>query len=385
MNSEITGKIIVVGDNVDTDQIYPGCYLALTDPKEISSHCLSGVDADIAARFSQGGIVVAGRNFGCGSSREHAPIALLNMGAKAVIADSFARIFFRNAVNLGLVPVICKGIRSKVQDGQTLTLDYVKGVVAGEMPSGFHIEALKAQAVAARTYSLARVIKAESGGNPDAHPDAPLCDTVHCQVYRSPSELKEIKGGEWMKDGWKRICKAVDETEGQLLYYKGSLVEQALFHSSSGGKTENSEDVFAAAVPYLVSVDSPYEDEATHSDEKNSFSIEEMAVSLKTAFPGISFGSVTSSNIKILGRSSGNRVDTMQIGDAVLSGRQVREALELPSANFTIDISGDVITFTSNGSGHGVGMSQYGADGMAKEGYDYRDILQHYYSGTQIY
>ena len=129
MNSEITGKIIVVGDNVDTDQIYPGCYLALTDPKEISSHCLSGVDADIAARFSHGGIVVAGRNFGCGSSREHAPIALLNMGAKAVIADSFARIFFRNAVNLGLVPVICKGIRSKVQDGQTLTLDYVKGVV----------------------------------------------------------------------------------------------------------------------------------------------------------------------------------------------------------------------------------------------------------------
>lgn len=75
----------------------------------------------------------------------------------------------------------------------------------------------------------------------------------------------------------------------------------------------------------------------------------------------------------------------MQIGDAVLSGRQVREALDLPSANFTIDISGGVITFTSNGSGHGVGMSQYGADGMAKEGYDYRDILQHYYSGTQIY
>ena len=129
MKTLLEGKAFVYGKNVDTDQIYPGCYLALTDPKEISSHCLSGVDADIAARFSQGGIVVAGRNFGCGSSREHAPIALLNMGAKAVIADSFARIFFRNAVNLGLVPVICKGIRSKVQDGQTLTLDYVKGVV----------------------------------------------------------------------------------------------------------------------------------------------------------------------------------------------------------------------------------------------------------------
>ena len=87
MNSEITGKIIVVGVNIDTDQIYPGCYLALTDPKEIGSHCLSGVDENIAANFPQGGIVVAGRNFGCGSSREHAPIALLNMGAKAVIAS----------------------------------------------------------------------------------------------------------------------------------------------------------------------------------------------------------------------------------------------------------------------------------------------------------
>ena len=129
MNSEITGKIIVVGDNVDTDQIYPGCYLALTDPKQISSHCLSGVDADIAARFSQGGIVVAGRNFGCGSSREHAPIALLNMGAKAVIADSFARIFFRNAINLGLPVIVCKGIAAHVKDGQTLRLDMTAGTV----------------------------------------------------------------------------------------------------------------------------------------------------------------------------------------------------------------------------------------------------------------
>ncbi|MGX8715544.1 MAG: 3-isopropylmalate dehydratase small subunit [Lachnospiraceae bacterium] len=132
MNTKVTGKIIVVGDNIDTDQIYPGCYLAITDPKEIGSHCLSGVDESIASTFPQGGIVVAGRNFGCGSSREHAPIALLNMGAKAVLADSFARIFFRNSINLGLLPVICKGIRSKVKDGQTLTLDLDAGTVTVE-------------------------------------------------------------------------------------------------------------------------------------------------------------------------------------------------------------------------------------------------------------
>ena len=129
MDTKVTGKIIVVGDNIDTDQIYPGCYLALTDPKEIGSHCLEGVNKDIASSFPQGGIVVAGRNFGCGSSREHAPIALLAMGAKAVLADSFARIFFRNAVNLGLLPVICKDISRHVQAGQTLTLDLEQGTV----------------------------------------------------------------------------------------------------------------------------------------------------------------------------------------------------------------------------------------------------------------
>ena len=129
MNKTITGKTIVLGDNIDTDQIYPGRFLAITDPKEIGSHCLCGVDEGIAASFPQGGIVVAGRNFGCGSSREHAPIALLNMGAAAVLADSFARIFFRNAVNLGLPPVICKGIAQKVKPGQTLKLDLEAGEV----------------------------------------------------------------------------------------------------------------------------------------------------------------------------------------------------------------------------------------------------------------
>ncbi|MBQ2062931.1 MAG: 3-isopropylmalate dehydratase small subunit [Oscillospiraceae bacterium] len=132
MKKTITGKIIVVGDNIDTDQIYPGRFLAITDPKEIGSHCLCGVDESIAASFPVGGIVVAGRNFGCGSSREHAPIALLNMGARAVLADSFARIFFRNAVNLGLLPIVCRDISRKVQTGQTLTLDLDEGTVTVE-------------------------------------------------------------------------------------------------------------------------------------------------------------------------------------------------------------------------------------------------------------
>lgn len=129
MKTEIIGKALVVGNNIDTDMIYPGRFLELTDPKEIGSHCLAGISEEIAPHFPQGGIVVAGTNFGCGSSREHAPIALLNMGAGAVLADSFARIFFRNAINLGLPVIVCKGIAPRVQDGQTIRLDMAAGTV----------------------------------------------------------------------------------------------------------------------------------------------------------------------------------------------------------------------------------------------------------------
>lgn len=276
----------------------------------------------------------------------------------------------------------------RTETGKVDTLhfeEYIKGVVSSEMPSTFHIEALKAQAVAARTYSAARIIAYTETENPSSHPKAPLCDTTHCQVFRTESELKKIKGKSWMNHDYKIICEAVDDTKGQLLYYKGELVQQALFHSSSGGMTENCEDVFAASVPYLVSVESPYEDNATHQNEKTSFSIDEFTSKLKNAYPDTYFGPVTSENIKILSRSSGDRVEKMQIGVASLTGRQVREALGLASANFKTDIDGDTVTFTSIGSGHGVGMSQYGADGMAKEGYDYKKILSHYYSGTEIY
>lgn len=129
MERIITAKTIVLGNNIDTDQIYPGRYLAITDPKEIGKLCLSGIDETISPNFPKGGIVVAGTNFGCGSSREHAPIALLNMGASAVIADSFARIFYRNSINLGLPLIVCKGLNKVVKSGQTLKLDILSGMV----------------------------------------------------------------------------------------------------------------------------------------------------------------------------------------------------------------------------------------------------------------
>ena len=143
IKTEIIGKALVVGNNIDTDMIYPGRFLELTDPKEIGSHCLAGISEQIAPHFPQGGIVVAGTNLGCGSSREHAPIALLNMGAGAVLADSFARIFFRNAINLGLPVIVCKGIAARVQDGQTIRLDMAAGTVTIEETG----EVLPAQAL----------------------------------------------------------------------------------------------------------------------------------------------------------------------------------------------------------------------------------------------
>lgn len=123
----ITGQALTLEKNIDTDQIYPGRYLALTDPKEIGSHCLEGVDERISGNFPEGGIVVAGTNFGCGSSREHAAIALIHMGAGAVVAESFARIFYRNAINLGLPLLICKGISGKVESGQRLEVNMSTG------------------------------------------------------------------------------------------------------------------------------------------------------------------------------------------------------------------------------------------------------------------
>lgn len=129
MVTEFTGKAIVLPSNIDTDQIYPGRYLALVDPVEIGNHCLEGVEPALLEGFEKGDILIAGENFGCGSSREHAPIALINMGFSVVIAESFARIFFRNAINLGLPLMTCSEISKHIKKGQQVRVDIRSGVL----------------------------------------------------------------------------------------------------------------------------------------------------------------------------------------------------------------------------------------------------------------
>lgn len=258
--------------------------------------------------------------------------------------------------------------------------EYIKGVLAGEMPASFEMEALKAQAVAARTYAFSRVRR----GSHNTHPLASLCDTTHCQVYRSIFELEQIHPSQWFETGWPRIVQAVNETRGQMMYFEGELVSQALFHSSSGGQTENSEDVFVSAVPYLRSVYSPHEGDV-HRDEQTIISVSSFADALNRRFPSNPTGSVSNSNIQILSRSQGGRVDRIQVGNATFAGTEIRSALALRSANFTLDMDGNMITITTSGFGHGVGMSQHGANGMAKQGYNYRQILAHFYNGVDVF
>ena len=132
MEKIISGRASVFGSNIDTDQVYPGRFLSETDPDDVKRHAMAGADPDFAENFQPGGLIVAGTNFGCGSSREHAAVALKAAGVSAVVAESFARIFFRNGVNLGIPLVTCAGVSQKVKDGDRLVLDLSRSLLKNE-------------------------------------------------------------------------------------------------------------------------------------------------------------------------------------------------------------------------------------------------------------
>jgi stage II sporulation protein D len=261
---------------------------------------------------------------------------------------------------------------------------YVKGVVSAEMPAEFHIEALKAQAVAARTYATSRSIKYPSG-HPD-HPDAPICRGIHCQAYLSLEELRQINGESWVENYWAKIEEAVDSTKGLLIYYNGEIVEP-LYHSTSGGMTEDAVNVYATDTPYLKSVISPYEEEAPRYKATINLTGEEFIAKITSKYPD---AKITKNDfydqIKLIEKTESGRIKKIAIGKQIVDGREFRDLFSLNSTNFTItyDKKLNIIEIVTYGFGHGVGMSQWGANGMAKKGSDFIDILSHYYTGIEI-
>ncbi len=261
--------------------------------------------------------------------------------------------------------------------------EYIICVVAAEMPVAFEAEALKAQAVASRTFTHRRL---ESGSG---HEKGDICtDYTHCQAFISKEERYE----KWQESGvdeaecdarMAKIESAVSATQGEVMRYDGELVS-ALYHSSSGGKTENSEDYFVSALPYLRSVESAYEGD-TYTDIEKAIPIAEFTAKIKEKRPETEINiNQLAEEVAILSYTTGGKVDEIQIGNVVFEGREVRELFGLRSSGFDVRVETENVVFTTKGNGHGVGMSQYGANGYAQQGYEYRDILKHYYTGIII-
>lgn len=250
--------------------------------------------------------------------------------------------------------------------------EYIKGVVAAEMPALFEEEALKAQAVAARTYALKKM-----KDNKD------IVETDIGQAYLSKEELKQNWGSNY-NTYWKRISKAVDATKNQVMMYDNEMID-AVFHSTSAGYTENSENMWSVSLPYLRGVESHQDEKAPDFVTEKSIKAEEVIGKLQNRYKDIVLTDVPLlQQIQIVQRSEAGYILEIQIGNKILTGREVREVLGLKSSNFTINQNGDELIFTTRGYGHGVGMSQYGANYMAQDGSSYDEILKHYYQGIKI-
>lgn len=261
--------------------------------------------------------------------------------------------------------------------------DYLVGVVGAEMPAEFPLDALKAQAVAARTYVVKRI---SAGGvdNP-IHAGADVCDDHrHGQAWLSREELKKRWGTVRYYSYYYKVKRAVDETRGQVLTYQGELIDAA-YHASCGGRTENAEDVWKYQAPYLKSVLCPY-DSDPNPVQTASFSFEQVDQALGTSLAAVPAAGKENPDrdFKLVEKTAAGRPKILQIGSRQFPAVAVRDLLGLRSTRFTWDIEGDTVTFTTTGYGHGVGLCQYGARGMAEHGYNYRIILGHYYSGAEI-
>lgn len=242
--------------------------------------------------------------------------------------------------------------------------DYLIGVVGAEMPASFSIEALKAQTIVARTYALKKIQKNEK-----------LTDTVTTQSYKDINQLKKDWGSSF-DIYYNKIKNAVLETKDLVIYYQDELID-AVYHSTSNGKTEDAIYVWGNNVPYLKSVDSSWDIDATsylrEVDKEVSNVLKLLGIDVKSDVV-----------FEILSRDDSGRVLEIKIDNKKYSGVEFRNLLGLRSTDFDLVLENNNLKIITRGYGHGVGMSQYGANGMAKKGYNYEQILKHYYTGVSI-
>ncbi len=256
--------------------------------------------------------------------------------------------------------------------------DYLWGVVAAEMPASFQPEALKAQAVCARTYCVY-----QRNGAGDKHPDADVCtDYACCQAYLTKEQAEAGWGAEARRYADK-VAQAVEETEGLLCLYEGEPID-AVFFSSSAGSTNAAAAVWGTDVPYLAAVDSPEGEEVPGWRTQADFTPAEFSARFRSAFPEADLSGPPTEWVGELKADPSGLVTEVTIGGVAVTGGQARSIFGLRSANFTVSAGEEKLSFQVTGYGHGVGLSQYGANALAAEGKDFEEILKWYYTGITV-
>ncbi len=262
---------------------------------------------------------------------------------------------------------------------------YVKGVVAAEMPAAFHIEALKAQAILARTYIVTRMRAFGGQGDPD-HSTADISDDpARGQAWLDEASLKARWGVLQYPTYWSKIEEAVKATAGLIAVYNGDPI-QAAYHSTCGGRTEASGNVWQYDVPYLQPVTCRWDGHSPRLAQQTTFTWAQLEEKLgnQAGALAVAASSGKTNLIQVLSQTDGGRAASVRVGDMTATGVRLRTALGLPSAQFTVSQNSKSVTFATRGYGHGVGMCQYGADGMGKEGYRYAEIISHYMPGVTL-
>ncbi len=302
-----------------------------------------------------------------GAQQSGAPSGVSAENASGTEADGFDMSFsikFKNGSDVSEIPMA----------------DYLIGAVAAEMPASFEIGALQAQAVALRTYTLQKIL----AGGSDAHPDADICsDSACCAAWRSVEQLEENWGTDF-DAYYEKIRQAVTSTDGVCITYEGQPA-QAVFHSSSAGMTEESGAVWSASLPYLVPVESPEDEQQVPNYVSHvSVSFDDFRETVKEQYPEAALEGDPEDWIGDVVLTGSGRIDHVAIGGVQVPGTSLRSMFGLRSTAVQIDITDSSVEFTVTGYGHGVGMSQYGANAMAEKGSSWQEILLWYYPGTEL-